>query len=256
MDDEKTDLLIQYAVACAASHENWQCRSLRAIHILKYVYLADLGFSEKYGGRTFTGAPWEFHSFGPWSTLVHARIALALVGASFEARSFETDRGEGVAYGTRDAGLKDRLEAQLPLAASTSLRRAVRSFGTATDDLLHHVYKTRPMLHAAPRERLDFSTSDEGARAGAPVPEGSPSSRKQEKRQAEILRDIRARAAELRKVPRPSGRVVVQPTYSDEVIAALAEASQVTVEEPPTSGTLYFADDVWASPGRTEDELP
>jgi hypothetical protein len=249
--------LIQYAVACAAEHGDWKSRSLRPIHILKYVYLADLGFAEKHGGVTFTGAPWEFHYFGPWSALVQGRIALALASPAFEERHFETDHGESVAYHAQGREIREQLDRQIPLAASRPLQRALKEFGTATNDLLHFVYRTPPMLHAAPREALDFTTVVPRDINHAELPgETPPLTEKQRKRRAERLREIRAKAAELRSNPQPSGRVVVRPEYSPEVLDALLQVMESSQDEPSHSGTLHFMDEVWQSGGRTDDGVP
>ncbi|MBI4815489.1 MAG: hypothetical protein HY791_04495 [Deltaproteobacteria bacterium] len=45
---------------------------------------------------------------------------------------------------------------------SAAVRTSVKRFGNATSDLLHYVYGTGPMLHAAPKEMLTFSIVREG----------------------------------------------------------------------------------------------
>ena len=73
MDTKRFDLLLKYILA-AAGQEDPGHRELGPIHLIKYLYLADLIFAEKHGGETYTGALWRFHHFGPWSPEVYSRI--------------------------------------------------------------------------------------------------------------------------------------------------------------------------------------
>jgi hypothetical protein len=59
MDINKVDLLLKYILA-ATGQEDFGNREVGPIHLVKYVYLADLAFAEKHGGETFTGAPRGF----------------------------------------------------------------------------------------------------------------------------------------------------------------------------------------------------
>ena len=54
MDLKKVDKIIQYALAVAAN-EDFCNRDLGPIHLVKYVYLADLAYAERNKGETFTG---------------------------------------------------------------------------------------------------------------------------------------------------------------------------------------------------------
>jgi hypothetical protein len=56
MDINKVDLLLKYILA-AAGQEDYGNREVGPIHLIKYVYLADLAFAEKHEGETFTGNP-------------------------------------------------------------------------------------------------------------------------------------------------------------------------------------------------------
>jgi hypothetical protein len=73
MDIKRVDLLLKYILA-AAGQEDPGNREVGPIHLIKYVYLADLIFAEKHGGDTYTGASWRFHNFGPWAPEVCSRI--------------------------------------------------------------------------------------------------------------------------------------------------------------------------------------
>jgi hypothetical protein len=50
MDINRVDLLIKYIFA-AAGQEDYAYREVRPIHLVKYVYCADLAFAEKHGGE-------------------------------------------------------------------------------------------------------------------------------------------------------------------------------------------------------------
>ena len=69
MNQERVDLLIQYILSVAA--QGWgdfDDKEVGPIHIIKYVYLADLAYAMRHGGETYTDIPWRFHNFGPWDT--------------------------------------------------------------------------------------------------------------------------------------------------------------------------------------------
>jgi len=84
MKSSKIDLLIQYAILIAGQEDDYLDRQLGPIHLIKYVYLADLAQAERNCGETFTGIAWQFYKFGPWSQAVNERIepALAAIGAN------------------------------------------------------------------------------------------------------------------------------------------------------------------------------
>ena len=73
MDIERVEKILKYILAAAGQEDPGQ-REVGPIHLIKYVYLADLIFAEKHEGETYTGAPWRFHHFGPWSPKVYSRI--------------------------------------------------------------------------------------------------------------------------------------------------------------------------------------
>ncbi len=84
MDTKKADLLLQYVLAIAAENDEYFDRQLGPIHLIKYVYLADLAYAQQHGGQPFTEVAWRFHKFGPWSAEIFNRIepALSEIGAT------------------------------------------------------------------------------------------------------------------------------------------------------------------------------
>jgi hypothetical protein len=54
MNINKVDLLLKYILA-VAGQEDYGNREVGPIHLIKYVYLADLAFAEKHGGETDHG---------------------------------------------------------------------------------------------------------------------------------------------------------------------------------------------------------
>ncbi len=66
-DLDKVDKLIQYALLVAGEEDSVFEQQLGPIHLIKYVFLADLAFAARRGGETYTGIEWVFHNFGPWS---------------------------------------------------------------------------------------------------------------------------------------------------------------------------------------------
>ena len=81
---------------------------------------------------------------------------------------------EFVRWSVIDDNLYERLERELPIVVVGPIQKYVHQFGAITEDLLHFVYKTLPMLRAKPGEYLDFKPpcfyeSDENFGSGPPA---------------------------------------------------------------------------------------
>ena len=74
--------LLQYSLVVAGQGTGWD-RELGMIHLIKYVYLADIAYAEKHKGQTYTDILWRLYRFGPWAEEVYQRIepALTAIGA-------------------------------------------------------------------------------------------------------------------------------------------------------------------------------
>jgi hypothetical protein len=155
----RVDLLLQYALLVAGEEDHPFDRELGPIHLLKYVYLGDLAFAHRNGGETYTGIHWKFHHFGPWSPAVHDRIAPALQAIGADVRRFESDyeeRADWFRWSVKPDDCLTDVEEKLPPTIALKVRPLVRQFGKDTAKLLDYVYRTPPMLVAAPGETLDF----------------------------------------------------------------------------------------------------
>lgn len=254
MNQQNVDAIITYALAVASQGDHGECE-LGEIHLLKYVYLADLAYAEAHAGETFTATPWQFYKFGPWAQEVHARIRPVVDSLGADERIFTSPKfeGEGVRWQLRDADevLAD-FERRLPWQVARSVKNAVRKFGDDTSELLHHVYATPPMLEAAPNERLVFK-----GRPTEPVdtqPEAPALTDRQRKKRRKAL--DAARIALRAKLQSPHSRLVPvspAPRY-DETFAEGQRALDSDAGEPiePETGVLTFATDIWKSRGRRD----
>ena len=59
-DPSRVDLLLQYALLVAGEEDEYIDRQLGPIHLIKYVYLADLAYARHNEGKTFTGIDWQW----------------------------------------------------------------------------------------------------------------------------------------------------------------------------------------------------
>ena len=254
MDSQKVDLIVQYALAVAGEAEDYKDRELGPIHLLKYVYLADLACAQS-GGKSFTGASWRFHRFGPWSPEVHGRIRPAIQAIQGIERRFPSQfkDEDAVRWRVQGSQLAEKLEAELPWPVARAVRHAVHEHHNDTTSLLHDVYRTQPMLKAAPGEFLDLSpspsenSSEEGAEL-TPLP--ALSKNKVKKLQALVRERLKEkRQSRALTAPDPA------PRY-DEVFARGQEWLDHQAGEPVTAerGKIRFSDDVWKSPGRRDPE--
>lgn len=159
-----------------------------------------------------------------------------------------------------DEDLHRDLERELPSVVARRVRYYVREFGKDTSGLLSYVYRTRPMLRAAPGEPLDFSVVAEPREEPAPPQIERPVlSRKAQKRRQAALEQMRERvharlaerrAAERRILPEPA------PRY-DDVFAQGREWLDDLAGEHLGDGQLdvSFSEDIWRSRGRRDTEV-
>lgn len=257
MDTQKVDQILQYALLVAGEEDDASSRQLGPIHLLKYVYLADLAFARHNGGQTCTGAPWQFYKFGPWAPEVFNRIEPALSAVHAVRKSFASqyrEDDEWVRWSLSNEGLKAHLEEALPLTVTLEVKRAVHRFGASTPQLLKFVYNTPPMRCAAPMDQLDFSA----VIAPAPQPESAPApsrSARQKKKLKEGMAVLRATAAaRMAKRRRYTGP---QPRYDDVYFAGLAWLDSLAGSAPPEGVCdASFAETIWKSPARKDDDFP
>ena len=99
-----------------------------------------------------------FHHFGPWSPEVYSRIEPVISEVGAQVRQIPSSKAEEdlIRYSLADESLFNQLEPELPFILAVALKGLIHRFGDGTTSLLHHVYRTPPMLGAAPGEPLSF----------------------------------------------------------------------------------------------------
>ena len=264
MNQTRVDHIIKLCLAAAAQRDLGE-RELGPIHLIKYVYLADLLYSQRHDGETYTGTPWIFYHFGPYSIEVLNRVEPVAheLGANEKRQPSQYKDGEWVRWCIDDELLFEELERGLPLEIAVGLPGIVKQFGGDTYTLLNHVYLTDPILRAAPNEPLDFTPpqkeedattcSDE---ALSTPPKLSVKKRKMWEAKRQTLRDrIKAKAQEIDK--HKEQKTSNPPIYDDvylEGIQWLDSLAGQPVQE--TSGSLVVDESVWKSRARGERDVP
>jgi len=260
MDQSKVDIVIQCVMAAAAREDDYTNRQLGPIHILKYIYLADLAYAEKHQGETFTGIPWEFYKFGPWSFDAHQRIAPVLKSMGADEKVYHSKyENDTVRWIFTDQDLLDELDPKLPGEIVRAVKRSVYEFGSDTYGLLHHVYLTVPMLKAAPKERLDFQTAVTEP-VEEPVAIEKPKiieklSFKEKQRRKGIMANLKTRIQERLEDASKSRKMIVPtpPRYDDVYYQGLKWLDDEDGGPlPPSSGEIVFSEDIWKSPHRSD----
>ena len=262
IDIKKIDLLLQYALVVAGEGSGWD-RELGMIHLIKYVYLADLGYAKRHNGKLYTGIPWRFYHFGPWAEEVYQRIEPALNAIGAEKRIIPNPRDEKdvIRWIKSDDELFDSLGNQLDLVAMGCIQKDVGRFGSDTSKLLDFVYQTRPMVTAAPGEYLDFNIlscktgSENQDQAGIAVKELTV--RQKKKRKSAFL-DLKKRVnARLDEQQKRRAEGAVAPRY-DEVFFNGMEWLNSASDKPLESGeyTAIISDKMWKSKARYDPDLP
>ena len=262
MDPTKVDLIMKFALAVAGRQDTPRERELGPIHLIKLVYLADLAFAERHGGQTYTGAPWRFYHYGPWTEEVWKRIAPVVQQMDATERTFASPyRDDHHRWSLQDAEQVERiineLDGKLPLEVSSAIVRGVRHLGNDTTLLLHEVYRTRPMLLARPNETLRFDVAAQEPPAepapGAPVVELTA---KQQKKRKEALRELRERVQRKLKERREDlAPPPTPPSYDEGFYEGVQWLDSLGGELPRVAeGNLTFSDDVWAARAEEEPE--
>lgn len=254
MDPARTEAVFGYALAVAAQADHPRDRELGPIHLLKYLYLADLAYAEVHEGESYSGVDWRFHKFGPWAVEAFQQILPAMAGLQAECREFAGRHQEDTVRWSVSADRLERGEAGLPLEVARSVADAVRSFGSGTSALLHHVYRTPPMLRARPGDHLDLRPEVEGVEEEETLPaEPLPEIKLSKTRVKKMREEVQRRLAKKRDVRRT---VVPQPPPRYDEVFAEGVARLDGPEPEPRRGKLSFSGEVWTSRARGDTELP
>ena len=266
MNTAKVDLILKYILA-AAGQEDVGNQELGPIHLVKYVYLADLSFAEAHGGETLTGAEWQFYHYGPWSSAVYSRIQSVVQDVHATERVITSYKYESdfVRWKLQDDELYESLQAMLPFEVRHAIRDALHQFGDDTTSLLHHVYTTWPMLHAAPHERLSFMRPKEQAAMDSKevksveTPQAAALSKKELKKKKEKLAVLKERIKS-RLADKDQNQKMVKPEPApryDEIffdgVAQLDELAGAPIL--PSTGEVIFSDDIWKSRARSDEGI-
>jgi hypothetical protein len=259
--DQQLDDLIAFILAASGRDEEWMRRSLGMIHLIKYAYLADL-FESEAGHTSFTGANWTFFHFGPWDAGLLERIEASLYRLGAEQIEVASKYGDDrrLWRWSRDLEPYEEIRERLPRTIRVRLPRDIHDFANDTASLLDRVYKTKPMLYAAPREALSFVAEPrpavyEAVRPATDEEEGPQQSAR--KRQKKLQRAKAALAERLKAWREERGeeaatfKVEPAPRY-DDVFSAGAEWLDSLAGEPlaPSDGVLAVDDGVWHSLAR------
>lgn len=255
---KKLDLLLQYILVVAGQNDEYD-RELGMIHLIKYVYLADIAHASRNDGETYTGLPWKFHHFGPWAVECYQRIepALSAIGATrriIESRGFD----DFVRWSVDDDRLLERIGDQLDLAVAAAVQKYVRRFGTDTYDLLDFVYKTAPMLSTAPEEFLEFKSGVTGMKIVEDDPRSGETERQKKLRRNEFIafkEKLKKNLEETIKNKRLKG-LPTPPRYDNVFFEGLAKLESAAGNLPAEGEYVAtFDKDIWKSKARHDPEL-
>lgn len=262
MDRSKVDKIIQYALAVAGDQDICD-RELGPIHLIKYVYLADLAYAERNKGESFTGTIWKFHHYGPWSVDVFNRIEQACEAVEAEKRAIPSQYSDNdfIRWSVKNGSLRDAVARDLPITITSAVQWSVRTFGADTYSLLNHVYLTKPMLRAAPGEVLDFSPlEEEGSGFVESKEEIQELSKKGQKRKEAKLKETQRKIQEKLALKRKAtpGNISVRPPRYDETFFEGCRwlDSLAGPEAPKLEGEAHFTPDIWKSRSRFDPDLP
>lgn len=256
---QKLDNLLQYILTVAGQND-YLNRELKMIHLIKYVYLVDLAYAKSHNGETYTGLTWAFHHFGPWSVECFKRIEPALNAISAHRKVVESPKYDDfIRWHIDDYEMFEQLNDQMELDVAGAVQKYVREFGNDTYGLLDFVYKTEPMLRAAPEELLDFRhavvTSHKMEDTGSKTELTVRQKKKQRQKILAFKEQLNRQLDEKIKIQK-TGVCPLPPRYDDVYFEGLVKLDEAA-GNPPIEGeyVAVFSDDVWKSKARHDDEL-
>ncbi len=258
-DPKRIDQIIQYSLLIAGEEDDFVDRSLGPIHLIKYVYLADLAYARKSQGESYTGVDWQFYKFGPWSQQVNERIHPAVSAINADVFKFESQfegKEDWYRFRLTDESLLTQISRDIPPTISMNLRSNVHRFLQDTPSLLDYVYKTEPMLEARPNERLDLRRAKPFAKRSKIDQElmYQQLSNKKKKKLGERVKGLqKKRRVERSKLINP----VTAPRYDNVYVEGLTFLDDVAGPQlSETKLTAEFSDDVWTSQARKGPDVP
>lgn len=261
-DQTKTDLLLIVILLTAGQEDNYLSRELGHIHLIKYLYLSDFEYSKQNNGETFTGIPWTFYHYGPWEKEAFLRIEPALSSINADKKIIESHKYEDdiIRWKCRNDRLLEEFQEKLPIIVSGAIQKFVHQFGSDTLSLLNYVYKTKPMLKAAPNEYLDFSLEVVKSHGDSAI-HGSETceqlSVKQEKKRKAQLAALKNHMRQRIKTKRDKRiKTITPPRYDDVFFEGLKHLDSLAGERIHLGEfSVTFSDEVWKSKARFDPEI-
>ena len=255
----RLDLLLQYIIAVAGQNDPYD-RELGMIHLIKYAYLADLTYASQHNGETFTGLPWKFHHFGPWSVECFQRIEPALTSIGATQRTIKSEKyNDFVRWFVDDDDLFDSIGNQMDLTVMGAVQEYIRMFGTDTYGLLDFVYKTKPMLAAAPGELLDFKVAVSVKKTfenDEPEVELTVRQKKLHRQKFQAFKEKLNKQLEQQVKNNRSRTCQLPPRYDDVFFEGLAQLDAAAGNLPVEGEYIAtFGEEIWKSKARHDPEL-
>ena len=265
MDTHLVHLIYQYSLSIAAQNDDWQERELGPIHLVKYLYLADLAYASAHGGETYTGIPWRFHKFGPWAECAFFEIDPALTAIKAEKKEIPGKyEDDFMRWRNQDHYLSEKLTKDLDVHVALAVKDAVQKFSSFTEGLLHHVYNTEPMLNAAPGEDLDFHSIspllehfEDDSDISKPLSEGQQKRRAKKKEliSTELKKRLRKKQ-EIRKLRSQEDSQQPKPRYDEVFYEGLSWLDSLAGEKLiDEEFTAEISPEIWKSRARYDPDL-
>jgi len=259
---QRIDQVIIFSLLEAGQADDPWDRELGPIHLVKYVYLADLAYSEYHNGETYTGVPWRFYHFGPWAEDVYLRInpVLEAIGAEVKQISSPKLKDDFFRYSHSDDEQYNDVFNSLPFEITGSLKKAIHKYGKDTSELLHHVYRTRPMICASPGERLSFAPhkQNEESKIEEPHQEENLSVKRKKLRKAAIETLKKEMIVRLEKTlsQKKEKSQFTPPRYDDIYNEGMKWVESLAGDPIDNEdGILEVSPDFWKSNFRADDEI-
>jgi hypothetical protein len=262
IDLNKVNKLLQYIIIVAGQEDDPFSRQLGPIHLIKYLYLADLSYAESHEGQTYTGLQWKFHHYGPWAEEAYNQIEPALSIIYAEKQTIPSTKYEDDFYrwSKTNDDLCDDLFNELDLSVTGTINRLVHQYGSDTPRLLDYTYKTAPMLNAAPGDQLNFAATLRNTSDQIDTIEDSSCAmltKRQEKKRTKQLLELKQKIRKkLESRRKESKQSFTPPRYDDVFFEGLTQLDSLA-GEPITPGEYKaeFSEDVWKSKSRSESNL-
>lgn len=265
MNTQRVNAILAQVLLSAEDIDPYTIPGMGPIHFIKYIYLTDLFHAEHNQGGSFTDTTWRFHHYGPWDVTLydHLENGLYALGATKNTIPPQYGVDDCIRWiiGDREKTVECASQ-ELCAEYAHYIDSQVKIFGNSTPKLLDYVYKTPPMLKAAPDELLSFEPTGFFIKKHSHITENTSNKRTDDEERkyqiwlADAQKFLAEKADEIRRNRQPP-RPIPPPRYDKVFFDGMMAMDEPEIPMLPIGQyTVTIDDSIWKSKARNDCEIP